>query len=96
MSRSYKKSCNDKYAFCPIACYFSNKKDKRYANRKFRRKSKNNVNSVLYLMDIEKYKDIYKLKEISDVWDFSSDGLCRCILYDNNWTKEEKRKMRAK
>lgn len=66
MSRSYKK---------PYACYvyyFSNKKDKRKANRKFRR-----FNRIFSRIDLEKLK--YKLKEVSNVWSFSSDGLAHYV-----------------
>lgn len=66
MSRSRKKP----YA-CWV-CYFSNKKDKRISNRKFRR-----FNKVFSRIDPEKLK--YKLKEVSNVWNFSSDGLAQYV-----------------
>ena len=66
MSRSYKKP----YA-CWV-CYFSNKKDKRIANRKFRRKNK-----ILLKLTPDKLK--YRLREVSNVWSFSSDGLAHYV-----------------
>lgn len=66
MSRSYKKP----YA-CWV-CYFSNKKDKKIANKKFRR-----INKVFTRIDPEKLK--HKLREVSNVWDFSSDGLAHYV-----------------
>lgn len=47
--------------------YFSNKKDKRIANKRFRR---HNKQALLKGEDI-----YYRLRECSDVWSFSSDGL---------------------
>ena len=85
MSRSYKKP------YANYVWYFSNKKDKRIANRKFRR-----LNKVFSRIDPDKLK--YKLKEVSDVWDFSSDGLAyyvgnsRLALSDNFEDKEIYRK----
>lgn len=66
MSRSYKKP----YA-CWV-CYFSNKKDKKIANKKFRR-----INKVFTRVDPEKLK--HRLREVSNVWDFSSDGLAQYV-----------------
>lgn len=66
MSRSYKRP------YACYTCYFSNKKDKRKANRKFRK-----FNKVFSKIDTEKLK--YKLKEVSDVWTFSSDGLAHYV-----------------
>ena len=66
MSRSYKKP------YASYVCYFSNKKDKRRANRKFRR-----FNKIFSRVNPEKLK--YKLKEVSDVWIFASDGLARYV-----------------
>lgn len=62
MSRSYKKP------YACYVCYFSNKKDKRRANRKFRR-----INKILTKINPDNLK--YRLKEVSNVWNFSSDGL---------------------
>lgn len=66
MSRSYKKP----YA-CQV-CYFSNKKDKRMANKKFRR-----LNKILLKINSDRLK--YRLREISNVWNFASDGLAHYV-----------------
>lgn len=75
MSRSYKKP------YASWVCYFSNKKDKRIANRKFRR-----INKVFTKIDLKKLK--YKLREVSDTWNFASDGLAsyvgNCRLAQSN------------
>ena len=48
-------------------CYFSNKKDKRIANRLFRRLSKSKL---------KQGKDpLYRLRECSNTYNFDSDGL---------------------
>lgn len=62
MSRSHKKN-----PFMAVCCYFSNKKDKIIANRLFRRISKNRLRKGEY--------PLYSLKEVSDTWNFASDGL---------------------
>lgn len=50
-----------------VATHKSNKADKIEANRKLRRKSKQAL--------AQDKEPIYRTREISDVWDFSSDGL---------------------
>lgn len=60
-----------------ITTYKSNKRDKVEANRKMRRKSKQAL--------AQDKEPIYRTREISDVWDFVSDGLAR-------WTSPEQRK----
>lgn len=61
MSRSKKKP------YLAWACYFSNKKDKTIANRIFRRKNK---------YRLKKGKPpLYHVREVSDTWNFESDGL---------------------
>lgn len=50
-----------------VACYFSNKKDKILANRLFRRISKKKLK--------QGEEPLHSLKEISDTWNFDSDGL---------------------
>ena len=62
MSRSHKY-----HTFATI-CRGRNKKDKRIANRKFRRH--NNL-AIKHNLD----KLLYKLRECSDTWDFPTDGL---------------------
>ena len=76
MSRSYKKP------YACYVCYFSNKKDKRRANRKFRR-----FNKIFSKINPEKLK--YKLKEVSNVWSFSSDGLA-CYVGNSELSKSDK------
>lgn len=62
MSRSHK------YHTFGTICKGRNKKDKRIANRRFRRHNnlaiKHNIDRLLY-----------RLRECSNVWDFSTDGL---------------------
>lgn len=62
MSRSHKY-----HTFAAI-CRGRNKKDKRIANRKFRR-----INNLAIKHNLDKL--LYKLKECSDTWDFPTDGL---------------------
>ena len=62
MSRSHKY-----HTFATI-CRGRNKKDKRIANRKFRR-----INNLAIKHNLDKL--LYKLKECSDTWDFPTDGL---------------------
>lgn len=73
MSRSFKK-----HPFTTIACYFSNKKDKVKANRLFRRISK---------LKLKQDKEpLHSIKEISDTWNFDSDGLAYyCPKEDYNY-----------
>lgn len=52
-------------------CYFSNKKDKRIANRLLRRSNKQLLSQDL----LEEKRCLRTLREISDVYDFKSDGL---------------------
>lgn len=61
MSRSKKKP------YQAWACYFSNKEDKTIANRTFRRKNKYKLKKGKPLL--------YDVKEVSDTWNFDSDGL---------------------
>jgi hypothetical protein len=75
MSRSYKKSLAVKIAGK------SDKKDKRLANRLFRRLSK-----ILLKMGKE---PLHILKECSNTWSFSSDGLAH---WNNNLNKKFLRK----
>lgn len=96
MSRSYKKSGNNKYGFCCWACYFSNKKDKRLANRKFRTISKRWIKKMKSFNDIDDSNNVYKLKEVSNTWNFSSDGLAQYIRFNESWTNDDIRKINGK
>lgn len=62
MSRSHKY-----HTFATI-CRGRNKKDKRIANRKFRR-----INNLAIKHNLDKL--LYRLRECSNVWDFPTDGL---------------------
>ena len=62
MSRSHK------YHTFGTMCRGRNKKNKRLANRKFRR-----VNNLAIKHNLDKL--LYKLKECSDTWNFPTDGL---------------------
>lgn len=62
MSRSHKY-----HTFATI-CRGRNKKDKRIANRKFRR-----INNLAVKHNLDKL--LYRLKECSDTWNFPTDGL---------------------
>ena len=62
MSRSHKY-----HTFATI-CGGSNKKDKRLANRRFRR-----INNLAVKHNLDKL--LYKLKECSNTWNFRTDGL---------------------
>lgn len=76
MSRSKKKTKIRGTAPSP-----SEKEDKRFANRKFRRKTKAKTKEV--------HEDDYpKIREVSDVWAFSKDGK----LYDKDMTNKDLRK----
>lgn len=69
MSRSHK------YHTFGTICGGRNKKDKRIANRRFRRHNnlaiKHNNLAIKHNID----RLLYRLRECSDVWDFSTDGL---------------------
>ena len=73
MSRSYQHHAmkrNFKECYFAICKYLSNKKSKQETNRRFRRITK-------YLMRKHAGEGYLPMKqrEISDVWDFASDGL---------------------
>lgn len=56
--------------YSPV-CYFSNKKAKRFANRKYRRRVNRN------------FDDTPPMNEVTNTWDFPSDGL---PTYDPEYT----------
>ena len=102
MSRSYHKRCSTKGIFINWVCYKSNKKNKRKANRRIRRQVHQNLKNYREEKILLQYP-----REVSDVWDFDSDGLKhykRVKQVSNNqyiiidsyypkiWTKEELRK----
>lgn len=96
MSRSFKKSCNNFGGYCGFACYFSNKKAKRQANQRFRTVSKRQLKKIINLDDLDEDNNIYKVREVSNVWDFPSDGLAHYIRYNKNWSDDDKRRIRMK
>ena len=75
MSRSRKKT-----PIKGITTASSEKQDKRDANRKFRRKTKQQVN-----LDNE---TISEIRELSNVWGFDKDGK----HYDSDMSKKDMRK----
>mgnify|MGYP004608663875 CR=1 FL=1 len=90
MSRSYKKN-----PFAAICKYKSNKWDKVKANKKFRR-----LNKLKLIAEKEPLKSI---REVSDVWDFTSDGLasyvdkhCYDWLLRKGYSQEECDKLYSK
>ena len=69
----------------------SNKEDKRRANRKFRRATHNTLKCFV---EEEIIKFLYKLREISNVYSFSTDGLA-CYYKkregDDYWVKVQRK-----
>lgn len=71
----------------------SDKKDKQEANRKFRRKNKIDAKKSLLSEDDE--FSTHNIKEVSDTWNFRSDGLSH--YWDiSDYSKEEQRKLKSK
>lgn len=60
-----------------MVCYFSNKKSRTRANKKMRRYNKTVLDSLLNEGDLEDGKYFKKLREVSNTYDFDSDGLPR-------------------
>ena len=61
-----------KYHTFTTWCGGSNRKDKRLANRRFRR-----INNLAIKHNFDKI--LYKLRECSNVWTFNTDGLAHYI-----------------
>ena len=80
MSRSFKK-----HPVTGITCAESEKKDKEFANRKLRRKTKHMIQEAVYNDE----KILPEQKDTSDTWEFNKDG-------KRNWkgTEYEKRARR--
>ena len=74
MSKSL-RSRHDKYGVIIKFCGNSDKKDKRIANRKFRRKSKTK------LLELDETKLPVNIKDVSNTWNFSSDGLAYYVKF---------------
>lgn len=80
MSRSRKK-----VAVCGWTCKESEKKDKRIANRKFRKLTKQNI-----LNNFDKIP--WRMREITQIWDFAKDGKQKLEWHSDN--KELKTKIK--
>ena len=74
MSKSL-RSRHEKYGVFIKFCGSSDKKDKRIANRKFRRKSR------VKLKTLDESKLPTDIKEVSNTWNFSSDGLAYYVKF---------------
>jgi len=77
MSRSYKKN-----PFTGITCTTSEKKDKRIANRRFRRRCD---------QALIRGEEMPLENEVSNIWDFSKDGKFR-YEKSSEWYKKVIRK----
>lgn len=75
MSRSRKK-----VAVCGWTCKESEKKDKRLANRKFRKHTRQNLKELIDGID----KIPYRMREISQIWDFAKDGKQKLEWHSKN------------
>ncbi|MCH5167916.1 MAG: hypothetical protein J1F35_08565 [Erysipelotrichales bacterium] len=100
MSRSYQHHAlrnKFKEAYWACVCYFSNKKDKRIANQRFRTKNKQLLKKILS-EDPDEVDFHNKVREVSDTYDFSSDGLAVHHYLedeteeDKNWNKKKSSK----
>lgn len=69
------RSRHDKYGVIIKFCGRSDKKDKRIANRKFRRKSKTK------LLELDETKLPNSIREVSNTWSFSLDGLAYYVKF---------------
>ena len=103
MSRSRWKSHTKHGRFDNFICYFSNKKSRTLANQCFRTKNKQHLKMLEYFLKTSKsyiqeddYDDLpnietkflNKLRECSDTYDFSSDGL-KQYLRRKDWDSKE-------
>lgn len=96
MSRSRRKSCTDKGGFWSWAVHSSNKKAKVLTNQKFRSKSKRLLKNAIKSNSYDDMENVYKQREVSNVWDFPSDGLARYHVYDESWTDYDKMRIARK
>lgn len=98
MSRSRWKSHTKHGRFGNFVCYFSNKKDRTLANQRFRTRNKQEIKRLFnYLYPTSAYLNewdaedifldrfLYHIRECSDTWDFSSDGLKGYYSRKNKW-----------
>lgn len=99
MSRSIRNRHN-KYGVNLKICGESDKKDKRIANRKFRRRETLEEKETLYAL--EDMFETINIKDVSNTWSFSSDGLAYYVKLNetNRWRgpipKNERYKYRNK
>ena len=96
MSRSYQHhSLRNKFkeAYWAYVCYFSNKKSKQMANQKFRSRCKQILRNGF---DEEVDHMPTKVKELTDVWDFSSDGLANHHYIDTEKWGDDLHKLTGK
>lgn len=92
MSRSYRNK-NIKDAVIHKMGGDSNKKDKRIANRKFRRL--NNMNAKKSVLTEDDEFEAHNLKDVSNTYEFSSDGLA--YYWDlKKYNKSEKNRIKSK
>lgn len=93
MSRTIASRHNRKGIIIKLWCGKSDKKDKRKANRSFRRLEKIDAKrSLLAEDDLFNYRNI---KEVSDTWSFRSDGLSQ-YLDLSDYEKEEYNRLKSK
>lgn len=69
MARSKKKN-----PFWSDVCYFSNKKSRTFANQCLRTETKRTLKKIMDGEDPDTI-EFKQLREVSDVWNFDSDGL---------------------
>lgn len=92
MGKSHQKNRKDGI-FMTYICHFSNKKDKKIAHKKLRAKTLDSLsklykeqpkNSDIFFYEYlnEKINFPEKLKEVSDTYNFSSDGLKHFITFN--------------
>lgn len=87
MSRSERNRKEKNGVFTTWAYCKSNKQDKQIANRKFRRKSKIDIHYI--------DKELaHSLKEVSNTFNFASDGLAFYSPYDDKYYQTEEDKQR--
>jgi len=103
MSRSFRnRRFHGKGGFTSFVGYTSNKEDKVLANKRLRHRN----NQILRdIHDIDKLVEdkfpLMTLREVSDVWDFASDGLQHYKDYNGSrygwrWSEEDIRRNNRK
>lgn len=77
MSRSYHKSNTNIGVF--VKDSDSNKSSKQLCNRKFRRKSNELLQKDCTTGNFDDHMNFNKTREVFNICDFNSDGLCRYV-----------------